>query len=170
MQPSWRNRTAHSGSVQRCSGVVIGLLLLPILLQACGIGTRARALVGSKMRMQVQVSDNVNQQSPVALDLVLVYDKKLLKKLSNLPASDWFKQRRQYRRDYPDSTGFDAWRWEWVPGQNVPLQELPLKAKAKGGLIFVNYFSDGDHRARIEPNKSIYVDLHETDFAVQPLR
>ena len=167
MQLSCRNNTLHSRLAKRCGRVLI-LILLPGLLQACGIGTRARAIVGDQMRVQVQVADTANQQSPVALDLVLVYDKQLFKELLQLSAADWFNKREQFRRDYPAGQGFDAWGWEWVPGQNVPLQKLPLKPKAKGGVIFVNYFSPGEHRARIQPNKSINVELGETDFAVQP--
>jgi type VI secretion system protein len=151
-------------------GHALILVLLLVLLQACGIGTRARAIVGGKMRVQAQVADTANQHSPVALDLVVVYDQKLLKELSQLSAADWFDKRKQFRRDYPAGQGFDVWGWEWVPGQNVPLQKLPLKPRAKGGLIFVNYFSPGEHRARIEPNQGVYVELRETDFAVQPLR
>jgi len=167
MQHCQENSTRDCRWVKRYSRALILILMLSCLT-ACGIGARARALMGQKMRVQVQVADAVNQQNPVALDLVLVYDKKLLKELLKLSAADWFDKRAQLRRDYPDGQGFEAWGWEWAPGQNVPLQKMPLKPKAKGGLIFVNYFSPGEHRARIQPNKSIQIDLRETDFAVRP--
>lgn len=144
-------------------------VLLTGLLSACGIGTRTQALMGGKLRVHVHVSEEVNQHSPVALDLLLVYDKRLLKELANMPASEWFAKRRQFQMDYPHGKGFEVCQWEWVPGQNVPILKLPLKAQAKGGLIFANYFSPGEHRARIEPTRSIHIDLLEDAFTVEPL-
>ena len=167
MQHCRWNNSRDCRLVKRYSRVFILIFLLGGLT-ACGIGARARALIGQKMRVQVHVADTANQQNPVALDLVLVYDKKLLKELLKLSAADWFDKRAQFRRDYPAGQGFEAWGWEWVPGQNVPLQKVPLKPKAKGGVVFANYFSPGEHRARIQPNKSFQVDLRETDFAVRP--
>ncbi|MDH3601083.1 MAG: hypothetical protein OEU26_15800 [Candidatus Tectomicrobia bacterium] len=160
--------TLHTRSLQRLLDVALVILLLG-LLSACGIGTRTRALLGKKLRVQVQVSEAANQKSPVALDLLLVYDKKLLKELLQLSANEWFDRRRQFRRNYPNGKGFNAWEWEWSPGQNVAVQELPLMAKAKGGLVFARYFAPGEHRVQIEPTKSIRIDLLEEAFTVTPL-
>lgn len=125
--------------------------------------------MGGKLRVHVHVAEDANQKSPVALDLLLVYDKRLLKKLENMSASAWFAKRQQFRMDYPNRRGFESCEWEWVPGQDIPILKLPLKAKAKGGLIFANYFTPGEHRARIRPNSNIRIDLLEEAFSVEPL-
>jgi len=147
------------------------LLALALLaaLPSCGIGLRTRALLGGKIDFKVLVSDTANQNSPVALDFLLVYNSDLLKELAKMPARDWFDKRDQIKRDYADDTGLEVWQWEWVPGQNVPLQRLPLKPKAKGGVIFANYLSPGEHRARIDPHESLMITLLEKSFTVRPL-
>ena len=126
-----------------------------------------------KIRLQVRVAPDANYQSPVALDLLVVYDKTLLQELSKITAGEWFEKRHQFRQDYPAGKGgFESWHWEWVPGQHIPMQRLRLKAKAKGGLIFADYFSPGEHRARIRPRKhrNIRIELREIDFIVQTFK
>lgn len=150
---------------------VLGLSLVLLgLLSSCSMGVRTRAFLGGKLHTQVHISEKANANSPVALDLVLVYNKKLLKELLRLSAREWFAKRNQYKRDYPNGEGFDVWEWEWVPGQFVSVQVLPLKAKARAGIIFADYLSPGDHRARLDPHQSITIALHETDFTVQSMK
>src|SRR5688572_32414526 len=73
----------------------------------------------SKLDVKVHVSPAANNNNPVAVDLVLVSDKKLLKQLMALSAREWFEKRHQFALDYPKETGLSAGRWEWVPGQQV---------------------------------------------------
>ncbi len=155
-----------SSRLQVCGWVwlIVGVLGL---LSACGLTTRTRAVFGGKLNIQVEVAPDANEQSPVALDFILIYDKALVESLSQLTAKDWFDKRDQIRRDYPNGKGFEVWGWEWAPGQRVPLQQVPLKAKAKAGLVFANYFSPGEHRASIDPTQSIRVQLHADDFTVE---
>jgi type VI secretion system protein len=134
------------------------------------MGARTRALFGKKVHVQVHIAAEANHNFPVALDIVLVYDKKLLNELLQLPARAWFAKREQLKKDYPDGEAFESWEWEWVPGQRVNLPEpLPLRAKAKSGIVFANYLSPGEHRVRIDPHTSISIALLEEDFIVRPL-
>ena len=135
-----------------------GGLFLLFLLSGCG-GVRVPLRPAGKLMIKVAVSPQANNNNPVALDLVLVKDKKLLKELMKLPASEWFQKRNQYRLDYPKETGLSAGSWEWAPGQIVKIDPMPLKQKPAGGLIFANYFTPGTHRAVIDPGKPIVVTL-----------
>ena len=159
----------HRNALQTLGVLGLSLVLLG-LLSSCSVGAQTRALLGGKLRTQVHISEKANANSPVALDLVLVYNKKLLKELLRLSAREWFAKRNQYKRDYPNGEGFDVWEWEWVPGQLVSMQVLPLKAKARAGIIFADYLSPGDHRARLDPHQNITIALHETDFTVQSMK
>src|SRR5215210_4630396 len=125
-----------------------GGVSLLVLLSACGVRVPLRP--ASKLTIKVAVSPQANNNNPVALDLVLVKDKKLLKELMKLPASEWFQKRNQYRLDYPKETGLSAGSWEWVPGQVVKIDPMTLRNKFSGGLIFANYFTEGSHRALID--------------------
>ncbi|MGE3540621.1 MAG: hypothetical protein AB7N91_24675 [Candidatus Tectimicrobiota bacterium] len=146
---------------------VYGLVLLG-LLTSCALGVRTRALTGGKLQVDVRVADTANQNRPVAMDVLLVYDKALLKELLQLSANEWFEKREQFRRDDPESEAFQVWSWEWIPGQRQ-LVELPLEAKAKSGLVFAQYAPRGVHRARLEPHTSVVIELQEKTFSVRPM-
>ena len=145
--------------------LLTGGISLLFLLTACGV--RVPLLPASKLTMKVDVSPQANNNNPVALDLVLVKNKKLFKELMKLSASEWFQKRSQYRLDYPKETGLSAGRWDWVPGQVVKLDPMPIKSKPAGGLIFANYFTPGTHRAVIDPSKPIVITLGADDLVVK---
>jgi len=165
-----RYRFAKSNEIS-CWIIVRLLLALSLIgiVSSCGIRTRTRALIGGKLEIKVNISPDANQNNPVAVDLLLVYNNDLFKDLLKMPASEWFAKRDQIKRDYPEDTGFESWNWEWVPGQIVELQSLPLKARAKGAVIFANYITPGAHRAVIKPHESIAINLLNEEFTVEPL-
>lgn len=160
----------RTGGWARTASALLVVCLAASILAGCGLGVRTRALAGGKVRVQVFVAQNANQNNPVAVDLVMVYDKNLLKELTRMSAKDWFERRDQIKRDYTEGQGLDAWEWEWVPGQSVPAQALPLKPAAIGALVFANYFTPGVHRGRFDPHESIAVNLLETSFTVEPVK
>ena len=124
----------------------------------------------SKLDVKVHVSPKANNNNPVAVDLVLVSNKKLLQELMKMPASEWFEKRHQFELDYPKETGLTAGRWEWVPGQQVQVDRVTVKFEVVGGVIFANYFNAGAHRAPIDPRKGILVTLGEDSLCVQSLK
>lgn len=144
---------------------VAAVLLLGV--GSCGIKrqitTRTRALFGGEVELRVRVAPNANLNNPIAVEVLLVYDDVLLEMLAATNANMWFMNRSQFRQDYPE--GFDAWYWEWVPGQEVLPEKLPLKAKAKAILVFANYVVGGDHRARLDSVKSATLVFGERSFA-----
>ncbi len=145
-----------------------GMLLM--FTTSCGIGVRTRALLGGTLNVRILVAENANRNSPVAMDLVLVYDNRLAGRLLGMSARQWFDQREQIYRDYLRGESFDDWEWEWVPGQEVPVQKLPLKARAKAAFLFINYSTPGVHRFRIDPFKNVTVDLRQNDARVTEAR
>jgi type VI secretion system protein len=122
----------------------------------------------SKLMVKVDVSPRANNNNPVALDLVLVKDKKLLKELMKISAAEWFQKRSQYRLDYPKEIGLNAGSWEWVPGQVVTIEPIPFKFKVAGGLVFANYVTAGTHRAVVNPGKPFVITLGAEDIMVTP--
>ena len=137
----------------------------PVLLTAC-FPKVIRST--SKLMIKVDVSARANNNNPVALDLVLVKDKKLFKELMKISAAEWFEKRNQYRLDYPKEIGLSAGSWEWVPGQVVTIEPIPFKFKVAGGLVFANYFTPGTHRAVIDAKKPFVITLGPEDISVKP--
>ena len=142
------------------------LALVSLMLISCRMGVKTRALVGGKLEIAVEVARDANMNSPVAVELVVIYDDKLMEQLMTMSAKNWFQAKKQIKKDYLEGEGFDSWLWEWVPGQEVPIQKLPLKARAEGAVMFAGYLSPGDHRSKIDPFKNVTVRLLEKDFAV----
>jgi type VI secretion system protein len=123
----------------------------------------------SKLDVKVHISPAANNNNPVAVDLVLVRDKKLLKELMKMSASDWFEKRHQVELDYPKETDLAAGRWEWVPGQQVQVDRVPVNLDIAGGVVFANYFTAGTHRAPFDPRKGILITLGDENLCVQSL-
>ena len=114
--------------------------------------------------MRARIAPMANTNNPVPVEYVLVYDDMLLETLVKTTAKDWFLMRNQFKQDFPE--GFDSWYWEWVPGQSVEDQHLPLKAKASAALVFANYVTPGDNRARLDPHKGVTINLGDRNFTV----
>lgn len=124
----------------------------------------------SKLEVKVHISPKANNNNPVAVDLVLVKDKKLLTELMKMSASDWFEKRHQVELDYPKETDLTARRWEWVPGQQVSVDRVPVNLDIVGGVVFANYFTAGTHRALFDPRKGLLITLGDENLCVQSLK
>lgn len=147
--------------------IPVGMVLLAV---ACSnFGARTRAMFGGDVTVKVQIAPDANQDSPVALDLLIVYDEALLERLLGMTSQQWFAERTQIKKDFLPEEGLDAWQWEWVPGQKVPDIELPLEPSAEGAVIFVNYFSPGPHRFRIDPFSDFTIRFERDEVFIEPM-
>jgi len=98
----------------------------------------------------------------------VVYDDKLLEYLLGIDAQKWFSERAQMLRDHPDEKAFVSSYWELVPGQTPLIKKISFGTGARGAVVFANYFSEGKHRARLDPHKDVVIHLRDTDFCVEP--
>jgi type VI secretion system protein len=151
----------------RCFKVLCQGICLSFLLGALGCGTASRSLFGGDVAVRLDADPKINQDSPVPVELVVVYDKDLLAKLAGMTARDWFQNREQTRKDHPGDDDFVSMAWEIVPGQSMPPQALSFASGARGGLVFADYFSDGAHRARVDPHQNLRIHLQAEDVAVE---
>ena len=170
METSMQN--AHS--LTRSLLLSVSAVAMMLLFTACPkvkVPTKIPGTSGdSKLDVKVHVSPEANNNNPVAVDLVLVSDKKLLQELMKLSATEWFEKRHQFALDYPKETGLSAGRWEWVPGQQIKVDRVTVKYGVVGGVVFANYFNAGTHRAPIDPRKGILITLGDEDLCVQSLK
>jgi type VI secretion system protein len=139
-----------------------------MFLSACGAVVFTRSVFGETLDMDVKVAEVANDEYPLAMEVVYVYDEELLKTLLQMSAKQWFEKRDQLKNDFPDDTGFESWQWEFTPGQEE-LLHLPVRGGTVGGMIFVNYFNEGQHRVRIHLFRDVRVRLEYSDFKVDPL-
>jgi type VI secretion system protein len=129
----------------------IAAVLLAAQLAACGSllpkGTRV-----AWSELTLSAAPNANQNSPVAVDVVMVLDDAMLARLAELPAAKWFGARADLQKTFPQSLSYLS--WELVPGQTI---RVPASAfgspRVSAVLVFANYTTPGAHRARVEDLK-----------------
>lgn len=117
----------------------------------------------------MSVDPKANQNSAVAVDLLLVRDKNLAGELMKTTAADWFARKAQIKLDHPNPDDLAVHEWEWVPGQLVEPSQLPLKPKPRAAFVFAKYAGEAPNRVRVDPSKGINIRLLADHFEVMPL-
>src|SRR5262249_9635028 len=128
---------------------LVGVFALALSV-ACALGSR-----NTRLQLHVQVAPDVNDDRPIPVDVVFVWEKDVAGKLEALTAKDWFDKKAALRRDDPKQRTFTVREWEWVPGQEVPDIDLNVPAASRRWLraifVYANYRTEGPHRARLSP-------------------
>jgi len=148
---------------RRLGGSVLAIVVASLSLY-CGVTAR-----NTRLQLHVQVAPDVNDDRPIPVDVVFVWDKAAAAKLEALTAKDWFEKKAAFRRDDPKEQAFTAREWEWVPGQEVPDIDLNVPAASRKWLraifVFANYRTEGPHRAHLSGG-SATLTLLKSDFRV----
>lgn len=140
----------------------LAAILVLGLLAGCGGGDKT---IQSRL-IEFEVAQGANQDSPIAIDIVYVFDPQLVPQLTQMTARDWFQKKSQVRQAFP--TGFDVASFEVVPGQKGPIESVPSKSRdAIAAFVFANYASEGTHRARIDALEHCLIALGDKDFVMQ---
>jgi hypothetical protein len=148
--------------------LVVALLgLLAPALTACAL-FGSGALFGGETTVAVSVAADLNEDFPLAVELVYAYEKKLAGELAGKTAADWFAGREQFARDHPGA--FESWRWEWVPGQPAHDVRVEYRVGAQPPFVFAGYSAKGDHRQQVPIGQDFALLLGRTDFEVKLLR
>ena len=122
-------------------------------------------MFGGLLPVEIQVAPDVNEDSPVAVDLLVIYDQKLADSLLKLPSNEWFSKREQFVKDYPKELSLQS--WEWVPGQSVDPVTIASHLGARQVILFADYRTDGEHRAAVEPQQPFRLVLGANDLTVE---
>lgn len=137
------------------------------LMFACGVASATRSMFGGTLPFGVTVESDANENSAVAVDLLVVYDTKLVDQLLQLTAADWFrKQRTQFLKDHPNQV--DLHSWEWVPSQEFRKLSVSYQAGARKIVLFADYGTDGAHRCVVDPQQPFDLVLGSADVTAEP--
>lgn len=129
---------------------------------------RSASHTTGEISLNIKIDSEVNDNSPIAVDVVLVSDKSTLKELSALTAQAWFEKRKTLLRMQPSEIHLSS--WEWVPGQEVATLKIPHTGISDGVLLFANYASTGDHSSILPRNGTIDIAFGAKDFKILPRR
>jgi type VI secretion system protein len=155
----------------RCISALCFVAVLGMLV-GCGIpkgmakrAARTARVSTGKLSLQVALSSTANQNSPVAVDVLLIKDKSFLKTAQGLSANDWFMKKLQLQRQFPN--GMEVKSWEWIPGQSVSPISFVVPVDTQGAMMFANYASAGPHSAPLPMSGKIAIFLDDDDFIIQ---
>jgi|JI10StandDraft_1071094.scaffolds.fasta_scaffold85454_2 type VI secretion system protein len=111
-----------------------------------------------------------NQNSPIAVDIVLVREEAMLEKIAPLPAAKWFQTRADMLKTFPGSFTYKS--WEVSPGQTLRVRgDVFGSPTVVGVFVFADYMTPGEHRIRVEQLQNrIIVELGARGFSVSPFK
>jgi type VI secretion system protein len=126
------------------------------LLAGCGMFGGPKAVKPDWDRLRFVTAVDANNNSPLAIDVVLITDRALVDGVSALTAAQYFAARDDMRRSQPDALVVQS--LELAPGQSFEIDPKPFRAK-KGwaALMFANYGTPGAHRFRLQLDSSGYL-------------
>jgi len=141
------------------------------LLYSCGAipGFKGGPSLGPSLHLNVSIFDNVNQNHPIEVDVVMVYDKDLVEELSEMPAAEWFQRRFQIENEDLSGEKVEFSSWEWAPGQLIGPVNLQFSRKGRAVIIFANFLAEGEHRVRIDKHDRLRLFLGEEGLEIEPL-
>lgn len=125
---------------------------------------RVAHVSSGKLSLQIAISSAANQNSPVAVDVLLIKDKGFLKTAQGLTASDWFAKKTSLQRQNPKAVEVKS--WEWVPGQTIEPVSFVVPVDAQAAMMFANYASPGPHSAPLPTTGKVSIVLDDEDFTV----
>lgn len=133
-------------------------LIVAFLISGCSVFAPKIAL----HKVTIDVEPLANNNTPLYVDFVAA-DAPMLERLKGTSASQWFEQRTQLQRDYPQ--GFSVWRLEVVPGQLITFNDNPLHGyKADGLVLYARFSSPGAHRIVLEKQSDIWLKIGARDM------
>ncbi len=126
------------------------IVISAIFLAACSSSSTPKPSL-TMHSVCLYTQPDTNQNSALAVDLVIVYGSELMAIFNQMSAKTYFAASKQLLLDNP--TLLDIWHWEFIPGQRVIGFQPPQdKGDAYGAYIFANYHTPGDHRLRVGPD------------------
>lgn len=170
MKPSLRLVSVALASLVLCScGVIQSAQKTLASLGDMVMGTD-RPQAPSWRSVTASADVRLNQDSPIALDLVFVSEPALVQALQSMPADKWFAGRRDLLGTFPDKLWVLS--LELVPGQMLELPAEVLQAqRALSVLVFAHYPGPGEHRQRLLLQARGYlIALGPMDFVVSEIR
>lgn len=137
-----------------------------LMLGACGLAPSWLGGGRSISRISIDADPEANQNSAVAVDLVMLTDPEAAAAIMKLSARDWFQRRQQFTRDYPD--GLRIVSWEMAPGQLLRDASVDSPGGMTDAIVFAGYRDDGDHRLRLGDGSRVRLMLGEKDVRLMP--
>jgi type VI secretion system protein len=172
----WRRSAGQPSRVRGGTACLTRWAVAGLLSAICFVSLAGCSMLfpsGDKVKwdeLALAASDDANNDSPVAVDVVFVTDKTLLARIAELPASKWFSVRGDLVATFPDSIRYQS--WELVPGQRLVVPGDKLRGpRVAGVFVFADYPGPRANRVRVEQFKGrLVVQLGDNAFSVSSVK
>ena len=118
----------------------------------------------------IAAGDGANLNSPVAVDIVVVFEETAVEKIVALPAAKWFQTRADMLRTFPGTFAYKS--WEVSPGQTLRLRgDMFGTPSVVGVFVFADFLTPGEHRMKVEQlQDGIIIELGSRGFSISPYK
>ena len=145
-----------------------GLFLLiglgSLSLGGCGSAPKQKVFLE---KVLVDPDKEMNGGSPLTMDVVICYNDDLLKKIADMDASTYYKQKPQLLKDNKDA--MDTFPADILAGNKREIPIVLTKTTGTGGFIFALYNeSNVPNRAAIGEDKVVNIELGPKEFKLYP--
>lgn len=137
------------------------------MISTCATKTQetTKKITGKVQLITIDADRNANMGSPVAVDIISVYDDQVSRTLESTTASDWFTLKKTYIGQYEGNI-FVTGR-EIAPGSQIQIEYTTERDQTPvATFIFASYDSPGEHRVKVEKFKPLIIRLEESEFVV----
>ena len=144
---------------------VLVILFTIVHLPSCASKESSEISEGKVYIIDVESKPNANLGSPIAVDIVSLYDDQFVNTLESIPASGWFIKKNEYKDKLKDKIYIFA--REFIPGEQVQVEyTTEIEKDPITNFIFANYNTPGEHRVRVDEFKTLRIILEEAEFSV----
>ncbi len=180
LSKGWRKKIVRGGvkkSRLRFVWLIASLGGAIIFLTGCGTDAVVSALKSATNfqtakvwleKVHFKASDDVNDTSPVTVDIVVAYKADLLAELLKMEAETYYRKLDQLKSDYAGQ--LDVFTWDIIRGQRLEVEISPSRVSGEGVVVFARYSSPGAHRAAIAEDREVIIQLDKMDFKVIPVK
>ena len=148
--------------------LIIACSVIDIPIKAYDVAKEFVLPSGEKLKWEqvtIGIGRDANKNSPIAVDIVLIFNEDLVKKVSELTSADWFKSKNYVLKTYPQDLTVNS--WELAPGDSLQIPSSFFgKERVFSVIAFADYFSEGEHRVRIDHLKGgVILEFNVDDFS-----
>ena len=144
---------------------ILWVLVMAAGLTACGGLTDEPITPSNTVEIEsvtITTSEEMNNSWPVGIAMVRSNDVRILDRIGQLSARDWFEQMQDFQRNYSELL-IDV--WEVVPNQQVgPIIVDP--GTDVSGYIFADYRNNKANRVRLNVDENLILRMNQDDFTV----
>lgn len=116
-------------------------------------------------KITFRADDNMNDNSPVKVHVVIPYKDDLAGKLGGMDAATYFQQAKKLKSDAGDD--IDVFSTDIIPGTTETILEItPKSSTGVIALMFARYLTPGDHRTNVSADYELKADMGKNDLKV----